>query len=109
MRLPAHSPSSARKVGRPLSALMPAPVSTKTLSPLPTDMNLFCSIMNISRTPLWLQQDFAGRLARFHVGLRLAGFLQGIDVLGAKLEFAACSPTQHFACALLQFRTRGNV
>ena len=32
MRLPAHRPSSARKVGRPLSALMPAPVRTKTRS-----------------------------------------------------------------------------
>ena len=29
---PAHKPSEARKVGRPLSALMPAPVSTKTRS-----------------------------------------------------------------------------
>jgi len=32
MRLPAHNPSEARKVGNPLSALMPAPVKTKTRS-----------------------------------------------------------------------------
>ncbi len=32
MRLPAHSPSDARNVGSPLSALMPAPVSTNTRS-----------------------------------------------------------------------------
>jgi hypothetical protein len=32
MRLPAHKPSEARKVGNPLSALMPAPVKTKTRS-----------------------------------------------------------------------------
>src|ERR1035441_3237119 len=31
-RCPAHRPSEARKVGKPLSALMPAPVRTKTRS-----------------------------------------------------------------------------
>src|SRR5258708_2567228 len=32
MRCPAHNPSEARKVGNPLSALMPAPVSTNNRS-----------------------------------------------------------------------------
>jgi hypothetical protein len=32
MLCPAHNPSEARKVGNPLSALIPAPVSTNTRS-----------------------------------------------------------------------------
>ena len=39
-RLPAQSPSEARKVGSPLSALMPAPVRTKTWSLLAIEIFL---------------------------------------------------------------------
>ena len=102
-RCPAHSPSEARKVASPLSALIPAPVRTKTrsteitmlplhqLQPL-SSLLAFRSGANRmqgsnqprsearrgyqlkpAKLPLRLQQNLPCGLARFHVGLRLRG------------------------------------